>query len=209
MLRTAIIALLTCLPGALGAHPHIFVDASVEVEIDDEGMITGVEVTWVYDDFFTLLILEDMGLDPEADGVLTEAELDQLRGFDLVEWPDWFEGDLYLVNGEETAEIGLPTATGIAVEEGRIVASHRRDVAPFPAEGTVIEAYDPTFYVAYELVGVRLPARCSAPITEADPEEADARVAELVGEVNELTFETLEIGHLYADKARITCASSS
>ncbi|MFP4328753.1 MAG: DUF1007 family protein [Paracoccaceae bacterium] len=198
-------------PAGLVAHPHIFVDATVTLELDDEHRITGVEVTWVYDDFFTLLILEDMGLDADADGVLSDAELGQLRGFDLEEWPEGFEGDLYLSQGEERAAIGLPQATGIAVEDGKIVASHRREVDPFPADGTLLEAYDPTFYVAYELRGVRLPEACRAPVQQADPEAADARVAEMVEDdsLTERSFETLEIGHLYADRALISCAGSS
>jgi len=204
------VALAAC-PVGLGAHPHIFVDATVTLELDEERRITGVRVTWAYDDFFTLLILEDMALDPDADGILTEAELSQLRGFDLVEWPEGFEGDLYLTRGDEKAEIGLPEATGIAVENGQIVASHRREVTPFPADGTLVEAYDPTFYVAYELHEVRLPEGCRAPVQPADAEAADARVAEMIKDdtLTEMTFEVLQIGHLYADRAVISCAGSS
>jgi polyphosphate kinase len=210
MIRHATLAVALALaPVAGGAHPHMFVDADLRLEIDVEGRITAIEVTWTYDDFSTLLILEDRGLDPDGDAVLTDAELEELRGFDLEIWPEDYEGDVYLRNGERTAEIGLPKATGIAVENAKIVASHRREVVPFPAEGTVIETYDPTFFVAFTLKSVHLPERCEAPIDPVDVEEAGRKVQELVGEVNEMTFEVLEVGHLYADKARITCAASS
>jgi polyphosphate kinase len=210
MFRPAMLAVaLTLAPVAGGAHPHMFVDTDLKLEIDAEGRITAIEVTWTYDDFSTLLILEDMGLDPDGDAVLTEAELAELRGFDLEIWPEDFEGDVYLLNGDAKAQIGLPEATGIAVENARIVASHRREVAPFPAESTVIETYDPTFFVAYTLTSVSLPDRCSAPIEPADTEAAARKVQEMVGEVDEMTFEVMEVGHLYADKARIACAPSS
>ncbi len=196
-------------PVAGGAHPHMFVDADLRLEVDSEGRITAIEVTWTYDDFSSLMILEDRGLDPDGDAVLTKRELAELRGFDLEIWPEDFEGDVYLRNDEATAQIGLPQATGIAVEDAKIVASHRREVEPFPAEGTVIETYDPTFFVAYTLKSVKLPERCEAPIEPVDVEEAGRKVQELVGEVDEMTFEVMEVGHLYADKARIACAASS
>jgi polyphosphate kinase len=199
MFRNALLAVALALaPVAGGAHPHMFVDTDLKLEIDAEGRITAIE-----------LILEDMGLDPDGDAVLTEAELAELRGFDLEIWPEDFEGDVYLLNGDAKAQIGLPEATGIAVENARIVASHRREVAPFPAESTVIETYDPTFFVAYTLTSVSLPDRCSAPIEPADTEAAARKVQEMVGEVDEMTFEVMEVGHLYADKARIACAPSS
>lgn len=207
--RALTVVALTLAPLTGAAHPHMFVDTELALEIDGEGRITAIEVTWTYDDFSTLLILEDRGLDPDGDAKLTEAELAELRGFDLEIWPEDFEGDVYLKNGGRTAEIGLPEATGIAVKNARIVASHRRAVAPFPAEGTVIETYDPTFFVAYTLKEVQLPDRCRAPIEPADVEAAGRKVQEMVGEVDEMTFEVMEVGHLYADKARIACGPSS
>ncbi|REC58921.1 DUF1007 family protein [Rhodosalinus sediminis] len=210
MLRPALTATALALapvPGA--AHPHMFVDTAVTLEADAEGRITAVEVTWTYDEFSTLMILEDMGLDPDGDAELTEAELAELRGFDLEIWPEDFEGDIYLRRGEATADIGLPEATGIAVENARIVASHRRPVAPVPAAGTVLEAYDPTFFVDYTLTQVTPPEGCRAEIEPADEAAADRKVAEMAGAVDEMTFEVLEVGHLYADGARIACAPSS
>ncbi|MGR3461685.1 MAG: DUF1007 family protein [Roseovarius sp.] len=61
-----------------GGHPHVFADVALRFESDARGRLTGVEVTWRYDDFFSLLILSDMGLDPDGDGQLSDAELARL-----------------------------------------------------------------------------------------------------------------------------------
>ena len=51
--------------------------------------------------------------------------------------------------------------TGVALEEGRIVATHRRSFGPVPADGLRVEPYDPTYYVEYTLAGpVELPGGC-------------------------------------------------
>ena len=137
----------------MGAHPHVFVDVALRFQGDGQGRLTGVEVTWSYDDFFSLLILSDMGLDPDGDGRLTEDELAKLKGFDLEEWPEGFEGDLYIHAGGEKIALDHPEPTGVALEDGRIVATHRRGFGPVSADGLRVEPYDPTYFVDYTLTG--------------------------------------------------------
>ena len=84
---------LLCATPLAHAHPHVFVDTRMAVTVAD-GKAVRIDVTWTWDDFFSLLIFEDMGLDPDGDAILTEAELDVLRGFDFEVWPEGFEGDL-------------------------------------------------------------------------------------------------------------------
>ena len=198
------------LPVPLAAHPHIFVDTTLRLSTDAQGRATGIEVTWVYDDFFSLLIFEDMALDADGDAQLTEAELKELWGFDMIEWPPGFEGDLYVhdANGIKI-ELGFPVVTSIDVIDGRIVASHRRDIPPTPADGLRIRQYDPTFYVAYEVTGgLAVTPPCKAAITKPDLDQAaEEKLAELA-RIPEDRFEVMEVGHLYADRILVTCAPS-
>lgn len=192
------------------AHPHVFVDTSLRFEVNDVGEVTHVNVTWSYDDFFSLLIFEDMGLDQDADGTLTEAELAQLKGFDLVEWPDGFEGDLYLYHEGRKIGMTLPEPTGIAVENGRIVASHRRAVDAVPVHGLEIHQYDPTYYVAYELTGgVIVPGGCATRVVTPDPDAAAQAVSAELDSVPEDQFEVMQIGIHYAHRAFVTCKTGS
>ncbi|WP_238364297.1 DUF1007 family protein [Mesobacterium pallidum] len=194
------------LPLAAPAHPHVWVDVALKIETDTRGHATGLIVGWSYDDFFTLLILEDMGLDPEADGVLTEDELARLKGFDLVEWPEGFEGDVYLETAAGPVTLSLPAPLDVRVEEGRIIATHYRAIDPVPLDGLSLRTFDPTYFVDYRLAGISLPQGCTARIDEADEAAANKAVEEMTGQTTEELFEEIEIGHLYADSARIICA---
>ncbi|MFP7672661.1 DUF1007 family protein [Marivita sp. S0852] len=199
------------LAAPLGAHPHIFVDTALRFEVNDATEVTGVTVTWTYDDFFTLLILEDMGLDPDGDAVLTEAELEALFGFDLVEWPEGFEGDLYVYSNGEKIEMPRPKPIGIAVEDGLITATHFREIPPVPVEGLVVQQYDPTYYVAYDVSqGVSFTnPDCTAIVSDPDLEAAQAVIEEEVSGNMEDIFNEMKVGVHFSDKIDMTCAPSS
>ncbi|MEQ8902384.1 MAG: DUF1007 family protein [Roseovarius sp.] len=214
MIRTHCIALALCLclpVGNLAAHPHVFVDVALEFTGDDQGNLSRVEVTWTYDDFFSLLILSDMGLDPDGDGVLTEDELAQLKGFDLVEWPEGFEGDLYMHHGGDKIALDHPVPTGIALEEGRIVATHERSFDPVPGDGLKVEAYDPTYYVEHTLTGpINLPQGCSYTIREPDLDASQRAFREMLGELSaEEQYEGVEVGNLFSQAMYLSCAAPS
>ncbi|MFU8778877.1 MAG: DUF1007 family protein [Roseovarius sp.] len=201
-----------CLPVApLGAHPHVFVDVALRFTADDQGRLSDVEVTWSYDDFFSLLILTDMGLDPDGDGTLTGAELTQLKGFDLVEWPEGFEGDLYLYQGETKIALDHPIPTGIALTNGRIIATHTRSFGPVTAEALRVEPYDPTYYVAHSLAGpITLPKGCVYTITEPDLDESQEQFRQMLSQMTtEEQFTGVEVGNLYSETLFITCAAPS
>jgi len=61
--------------------------------VDDRNRLTHVQITWEYDEFFSLLMTEDLGVDADYDGVLTEADLELLAGFDM-NWIEGYNGDL-------------------------------------------------------------------------------------------------------------------
>lgn len=205
-------ALIATLPvSQAGAHPHVFVDVALDFAEDGAGNLTGVEVTWTYDDFFSLLILTDMGLDPDGDGVLTEAELARLKGFDLEEWPEGFEGDLYIHAGEKKIALDHPVPTGVRLEGGRIVATHVRSFGPVPAEGLRVEPYDPTYYVDYTLTGpVTLPSGCAYSIREPDLDESQRAFRDMLAQLSaEEQYTGVEVGNLFSDTMVISCRARS
>lgn len=196
--------------GSALAHPHIFVTTTMSFELDAHQNVTGVTMVWEYDDFFSLLIFEDMGLDPDADGQLTDAELGQLMGFDLVEWPEGFEGDLYLWSNERKIEMPRPIPHDIAVRDGKIIATQKRKIPAVPAEGLVIQQYDPTYYVAYSMAGgIDVPAPCAVRIEPADPGAAEAEIARLTEEASasEDVFMSVQLGYLFTDTVVLSCGN--
>ena len=101
-----------CLPISAAAHPHVFIDTGLEFIVDDAGQLTHVRVTWVYDEFYSLLVLEDMKLDQDADGVLTDAEEQVLAGFDA-QWVEGYNGDLVVQAIHEGLEHGCVALQGL------------------------------------------------------------------------------------------------
>ncbi len=209
--RAIVTAAAFVIAAPLGAHPHVFVDVALRFQDDGAGNLTGVEVTWTYDDFFSLLIFADMGLDPDGEGALTDAELARLKGFDLEEWPDGFEGDLYLTAGGDKIALEHPVPTDIRIEAGRIVASHRRSFGPVPADGLRVEPYDPTYFVKYTLAGpVVLPEGCAYAITEPDLDESQRAFRDMLAELSaEEQYSGVEVGNLFSDIMAISCRAPS
>jgi xanthine/CO dehydrogenase XdhC/CoxF family maturation factor len=81
------------------AHPHVFMQTDLTVLRDAAGRAVSLQVTWTYDPFFSLVLITERGLDPDADGVLTPEETAALQGFDMA-WEPGFPGDTYAFAGE-------------------------------------------------------------------------------------------------------------
>ena len=141
------------------AHPHIFVDAGFFLTFDENNQLVEVKVTWQYDDFYSLLVTEDLQLDSDGDGILTPAEQGFLTGFDT-NWEDGFNGDLELRIAGELVALSGPLDPTTDLVGGRITSTHiRRLEQPSQEPGPIsLKAFDPSYYTAYE---IRLPVTVS------------------------------------------------
>lgn len=191
----------------VGAHPHVFVDTTLHLKISAEGQFEGIEISWTYDDFYSLLLIADEGLDPEGDGRLSDAELARLDGFDM-QWIDGFQGDTFATLNGSAVTLGAPQPLGTSVENGRITTRHFRS-ARGPADGLVIKAFDPTFYTAYSLVGpVTVEGPCNINLEPADLDAAYTLVEELLYAIPaaQAEAEYPEVGEAFADSVTLACA---
>src|SRR5690606_27076890 len=103
----------------------IFIDTEIEVIFDPEGRAEAVRVSWVYDDFFSLLMIEDRGLDADGDGQLTEAEQTALQGFDMG-WDADYEGDLFVLLDDQRLALGRPADFTARYDGAQITSTHLR-----------------------------------------------------------------------------------
>jgi ABC-type uncharacterized transport system substrate-binding protein len=136
----------------IAAHPHVFIDTGFELIFDDTNQLTHVRMTWKYDALYSLLVTEDMGLDADYDGKLTEAEQAVLTGFDM-NWIEGFNGDLEVLSGAEIIPLSGPSEVTATFDDGQITTTHLREVLT-PLTGSepfVVKAYDATFYSAYDV----------------------------------------------------------
>ncbi len=193
------------------AHPHIFVDASLALRIDDRGQLLGIEITWSYDEYYSLLIFEDRALDSDFDGALTEAELGQLAGFDL-QWSEGFQGDTFVTRAEAPVLLGAPDHLETRVSDGRITTRHFRPLTSVqPADGLVIQSYDPTYYTAYtvaERVTFTQPAPCQAKVAPPNLDRAYTLVEETLYAMSAKEAEETypQVGRSFADTVYLSCS---
>jgi len=207
-LNSLALAAITMAPCAAKAHPHIFVDTALKVLVMDDGQLEAVEVTWAYDEFYSLLIFEDLGLDADYDGELTAEELVKLQSFDL-QWSEDYDGDSYLIRDGVPLVLSGAEHLETVVSGGRITTRHRRTlVEPVAADGVVFKAYDPTYYTAYTLnLDFEVTGGCTGEATPPNLNAAYDKVEELLysipaDQVNEVYP---EVGEAFAETVRLSC----
>lgn len=196
------------------AHPHVFIDATIELIFDGDGLVSALRIGWTYDDLFSLSYVTENGFDPDFDGALTTEEQERIAGFDM-NWAADFPGDTYALVGGEQIALSSPTEVTASYADGRLVSSHlRRLDRPIDpsAQELVVQVYDPSFYTAYTIAANPVltgRSDCSVQVFEPDREAADQRLQaaldELAGSADTET-EFPAIGDAYAEEARITCA---
>lgn len=219
MFRAAAVALAFCLGLGLAApravaHPHVFVDTGFELVFDAEGRLAGLRTAWVYDAFFSLLVIEDGGHDADRDGSISATELPGLLGFDM-DWPEGFEGDVEVTQGGQRRALGPPAAVTVDWRDGRLISTHLRAIDPpiDPAAGAiVIRPYDPTYYTAYRIVTeAQVTGRgdCRSDHVEPDLGAAErdlqAELAALPPDADPEAAGYPAIGALFAEELVVTC----
>ena len=195
------------------AHPHIFIDAGIAFIFNDAGQLAAVKVDWSYDDFYTMVQLDDMGIDKDGDGVITVKEQEKLTGFDT-QWLDGFEGDLAVTFADERITLGGATQATAELIDGRLLTTHIRyfDKPLDMTKGDIsLRVYDPTYYTAYTLdLGAEVINRKTCEMTQipADLGKAYDIVENLLyGSSTQDDYPA--VGEHFADTLTLTCASSS
>ncbi|MEM9248381.1 MAG: DUF1007 family protein [Pseudomonadota bacterium] len=219
-LARALVAAALAMPAPVMAHPHIFIDTGVELLHGDDGRVAAIRIAWTYDELFSLLLLEDLGLDSDYDGVLTNAERQDLQGFDMA-WPDDWDGDVYVEVDGVALPLG-PPQPGVSelLDNGMLYSEHTR-VLDRPVDGAlealVVKVYDPTFYTSYTILPERVhsdTSGCQTAVFTPDLDSAyaflEAALAELGAQVDD-PFEAVQfpaVGDRFAEEVRLTCAGA-
>jgi polyphosphate kinase len=209
LLRTALIACL--MPAAAVAHPHVFIEAGLSFVFDAEERLAQVRVEWVYDEFYTLLLFEDLGIDPDGDLVLTDEDLARLKAADA-DWAPDYEGDLYGTLDGVPVALGPPVRFDLRIAGSRIVSSHFRPLAaPIPVRGHAVSfaTYDPSYYAAFELTRSATVAgaeACRAEVVPADRGAAKERLEAMLRALQDSASMEVEfppVGADFADSVRL------
>ena len=197
------------------AHPHIFVDVELEIVFDSDGAPEGVWISWAYDPMFSMLLVSDLGLDPDFTGEIAEEERAALHGFDM-NWIEDYHGDTHATQN------GAPLALSGSVEwasdyrDGQLTSRHLRllEDQPDPAQDWVLAVYDPTYYTSYGIVGtpkVQGRSDCTVRVFEPDWSVAgaqmEAALEEVLGAGGDIEADFPAVGALFAEEVRISCTA--
>lgn len=190
------------------AHPHVFIDAKAVYQIDDAGQLQSLRITWIYDAFTSLALIEALALDQDNDGVLSEADLARVVQAQTI-WPDHFQGDTYLEIAGQPVPLGRPAAGAADMEDLRISVSFdlplRQAIAASPE--VELRLYDPGYYYAYATLEAMASGPCAATITRFEADQASSALqAQLARLSREETPEQDGIGRRFADIVRLECA---
>ncbi|SFY38015.1 ABC-type uncharacterized transport system, substrate-binding protein [Paracoccus pantotrophus] len=215
-LRPVLLSLLSVLAlGKAEAHPHVFIDTGLTFRFDGEGRLGAVSVVWAFDDFSSMLMVEDMEMDKDGDGVLTDDEIARLTAM-FSDWPEDFLGDFYLTHDGKPVALSGPLDVGVRYQQGRIVVTHHRallDRINPGKDGIEAQVYDPTYYTFYDLAGApRINGRddCRVQIEKADIAAAQRKYGD---ELAKLSNDEImdqgkypDVGGDFADEVRLECA---
>lgn len=141
----SLLLIVICTARPAGAHPHVFVDNSLELVFDAAGL-TGVKVRWVFDALSSSQYLMD--LDTNGDGTLTReewiAQRNDISGF-LAE-----EG-YYLHVAANGRKIAIPSVTDFmaTVEDGMLVYSFFAPLRVPRGVSMQLAVYDPSYYTDF------------------------------------------------------------
>ncbi len=134
------------------AHPHVWIEMRSDIVFNDQGLITGINLMWTFDDAYAQMALD--GLDTDKDGVYSQAELEPLTKENLESLKDYDFFTVLRFNGEKQEFAPI-------VESGQIYSNNKLQLhfqlplkTPVdPVKGEfVAKVYDPEFYIAIDYV---------------------------------------------------------
>lgn len=197
--------LLSAAPAA--AHPHSWIDLSTTVKFDAEGRVAGLAETWLFDETYTVYIIESFlkthafpksgaGLKPIAERIMGN-----LRDYSYFTHPsaDGAAAGIAGVSGADATMRGRRLELRFTVELA----------APAKADGFGYAVYDPTYYIeilhAEGDAPVRLdgaPAGCDVRIAKPNP---SMEAVALAGALDQTQTADDSLGELFAEKVSLSC----
>lgn len=197
---------MTFVPNAAQAHPHVWVVAKTTLLFDDAGNLTGLRHHWVFDKPYSAYITT--GLDTNRDGKFSEEELAELAKENTEALVDFHYFTKLKIQGKEQA-FAAPNNYRMSFEDGNLHQYFDLPLkAPVNAPKLIgLQVYDESFFVAFSLAdaedAIKLSGNSkSCPITISRPKQANM---DSLKQLSEDYFANAGMGAQYANNAIIAC----
>lgn len=205
----AVVSLLVFLlwQGRAYAHPHTWIEFDIRVTFDDQGRVTGLHQTWLFDAYYTMFVVEGA---EKLTGAEQQDALNALLAENLKNLAE-YRYFTHIYSGE------TPLETKIAENAATRMAGDRLEMSFFLPLAEPVEArelavsyqiYDPTYYVEMlhytgkDSITLDGAAGCQAKLIEANPDPSETLYASSLAQ-SETGYDGL--GKLFAETATIKC----
>jgi ABC-type uncharacterized transport system substrate-binding protein len=186
------------------AHPHAFIDITVEVQFDDAGRVTALKQSWLFDEFYTADTVQK-GEQKKMDALMTRilGNLKEYGYFTRVR-----------AAGRPVA-LAEPTGRSARMDGHRLRMGFTTPLAEPVAVGAkplTYSVYDPFYYIemlhAQSDDAIRLhgaPPNCRAKLLPLAP---DPKVVAKAAALDRTQTSDNGLGAQFAETVEITCAAS-
>lgn len=151
LLHSAVLIAAVALPVCASAHPHVFVEANLEIVRDEQGNVTELRHVWRFDELFSTTVVLDF--DANTNDMLEPDELDAVSGTvtQSVGQENFFTE---IRMGSQDIEFLAPEKINVDYKDGQILMffATRLKTPVKPGDGDFkVSVSDPTYYVAMDI----------------------------------------------------------
>lgn len=128
------------LAGSVQAHPHHWIDVFATWQFDATGLITGVHLRWLFDDYYSILLLDDAKASEEKLSAVRDRIINNVQQYDYF---------LRIEQAGSYYETGTAEQAVIAMQDHRVEVSFQLALKePLdPRYGDIVyQIAEPTYY---------------------------------------------------------------
>ena len=191
------------------AHPHAWIDLRTSPVFDDAGRVSGVEVHWTFDEFYTLFTIEV--IDPDGDGTADAELVRELARENLKNLADYGYFTYFEVDGKRPT-YDTVTEYDSYLEGDRLVMTFTVPLAepvdPL-AKAVSYAVYDPTYYIEIfhtdpeaAALGDEAPAACKLRL---EPPSPDPEMVSFAASLDQTESAGDGLGVFFAERVFLDC----
>lgn len=209
LIVTAALACGIASTGPATAHPHIFAEARLDVNVEG-GRVGTLHHVWRFDDLFSSTVLVEF--DANKDLKLDENELAEIAATVHASLAEYNYFQLVTQDGKDIAMQAPERLIADFTDNQLIILFETRTEEPLLLVGKVaFGIYDPTFYTAIDfteddyLAVDGLPADCTRAVVRPDPQEA---LEQNQGTLTDAFFSDPtgnDLSKIFATRLELTC----